>query len=87
MSHPRAVGESLNIGNSRAVITVYGLAQTVVRVLHSRSAIRFSHRDDVDVQLRVPGTAKARDLLGFEARIDLEEGVLRTAECFKQAMK
>ena len=33
MEHPRAIGESLNIGNARAVVTIYGLANTIVRVL------------------------------------------------------
>jgi len=34
---PEAVGESFNIGNARAVITILGLAQTVCRVLNSKS--------------------------------------------------
>ena len=33
MAHPNAVGESFNIGNQHAVVTIYGLANTVVRVL------------------------------------------------------
>jgi len=83
MSHPKAVGESFNIGNARAVITVYGLAQAVVRVLDSRSKILFADRHHADVELRVPSVAKARDLLGFEAKVDLEEGIAATAEFFK----
>jgi UDP-glucose 4-epimerase len=80
MVHPNAVGEAFNIGNARAVITIYGLAQTVVRVLESRSPIRFVQRHSADVELRVPSTAKAREKIGFEARVDLEEGIRRTAE-------
>src|SRR4029079_15823110 len=41
MRHPRAVGESFNIGNQRAVTTIYGLANTVIRVLGSRSTVHF----------------------------------------------
>ena len=44
MAHPRAVGESINIGNQKAVVTIYGLANTVVRVLGSKSAILFHAR-------------------------------------------
>jgi len=84
MVHPRAVGQSLNIGNARAVITIYGLAQTVVRVLGSRSPIRFVSKDYADVELRVPSVRKARELIGFEAKVDLEEGILRTAEFYRQ---
>ena len=83
MTHPRAVGESLNIGNSRAVVTIFGLAQTVVRVLGSRSAIRFTNKNYADVELRVPSVRKAKELIGFEAKVDLEEGIRRTAEYFQ----
>ncbi|MCL0079964.1 NAD-dependent epimerase/dehydratase family protein [Dehalococcoidia bacterium] len=78
--HPKAIGESFNIGNARAVVTIYGLAQTVVRVLNSRSSIRFVKKDYADVELRVPSVSKAKELLGFEAKVDLEEGIRRTAE-------
>ena len=86
MWHPKAVGESFNIGNARAVITIYGLAQTVVRVLGSKSRISFARKDYADVELRVPSVGKARELLGFEAKVDLDEGVLRTAEFYKRAI-
>lgn len=83
LHHPAAVGEALNIGNHRAVVTIYGLANTVVRVLGSRSPIVFVRKDYVDVELRIPSVSKARALIGFEARIDLEEGLLRTAEHYR----
>ena len=79
MEHPSAVGESFNIGNQRAVVTIYGLANTVIRVLGSESEIRFTRKNYADVELRVPSVEKARSLLGFEAAVDLEEGILRTA--------
>lgn len=83
MVHPNAVGEAFNIGNARAVVTVFGLAQTVVRVLGSQSRIRFTRKDYADVELRVPSVAKARERIGFEAKIDLEEGIRRTAEFYR----
>lgn len=83
MEHPNAVGHSFNIGNARAVVTIYGLANTVVRVLSSRSKIRFVRKDYADVELRVPNVEKAQQLIGFEARVDLEEGIRRTAEYFR----
>jgi len=80
LTHPNAVGESFNIGNQRAVTTIYGLASAVIRVLESRSDIVFVRRDYVDVELRVPEVRKARELLGFEAKVDLEEGIRLSAE-------
>ena len=85
MAHPRAVGESINIGNQKAVVTIYGLANTVVRVLGSTSAILFTRKDYADVELRIPSVRKARELIGFEAKIDLEEGIKRTAAFYREA--
>jgi UDP-glucose 4-epimerase len=84
MVHPKAVGESFNIGNQRAVVTIFGLANTVVRVLNSKSSVVFARKDYIDVELRVPSVRKALELLQFEAKIDLEEGIRRTAEFYKQ---
>jgi len=84
ITHPKAIGESFNIGNARAVLTIYGLAQTVVRVLGSSSPIKFTGKHYVDVELRVPSVSKARKLIGFEAKVDLEEGIQRTAEFYKK---
>jgi len=83
MVHPNAVGEAFNIGNARAVITIYGLVQTVLRVLDSKSPIHFTRKDYADVELRVPSVRKAREKIGFEAKVDLEEGIRRTAEYFR----
>jgi UDP-glucose 4-epimerase len=84
MSHPRAVGESFNIGNQKAVTTIFGLANTVVRVLGSASPIRFTRKDYADVELRVPSVRKSYDLLAFEAQVDLEEGIRRTADYYRR---
>jgi UDP-glucose 4-epimerase len=84
LCHPNAVGESFNIGNSRAITTIFGLANTVVRVLHSDSKIEYQNKEYADVELRIPSVEKAKRLLGFEARIDLEEGIRRTADWFRK---
>jgi UDP-glucose 4-epimerase len=83
MVAPAAVGESFNIGNHRTITTIYGLANTVIRVLDSSSTIRFVPRHSADIELRIPHVDKAREVLGFEARVDLEEGIQRTAEYFR----
>lgn len=79
LEHPNAVGESFNIGNARAVITVYGLAQAVCRIVGSSSRILFRDALSADIELRIPKVGKARDLIGFEAKVDLDEGLKRTA--------
>jgi UDP-glucose 4-epimerase len=37
--------------------------------------IQFVHKDYVDVELRIPNVSKARELIGFEAEVDLDEGI------------
>lgn len=80
IDEPAAVGQAFNIGNAHTAITIYGLANTIVRVLGSNSEIRFVPHPTLDVEIRIPNTTKARDLLGFEARIGLEEGIQLTAD-------
>lgn len=87
IAHPKAVGESFNIGNQRAVTTIYGLASTVIRVLESQSTISFIRRDYVDVELRVPAVRKASELIGFDAKVDLDEGILRTGAFYREQMQ
>jgi UDP-glucose 4-epimerase len=81
---PRAVGETFNIGNARAVTTIYGLAEQVIAVLNSSSRITFRPPLSADVQLRTPGVKKAEEMLGFRARVGLTEGIRRTADWIKQ---
>jgi UDP-glucose 4-epimerase len=83
LESPRALGESFNIGNPRAVTTIFGLAQAICRILDSKSKIIFKDPLSADVELRVPETQKAYELLGFRAKIDLEEGIKRTALWYK----
>ena len=80
---PRAIGESFNIGNARAVITILGLAETVLRVLKSDSQIVFDPPLSADIAIRVPSVDKANSLLGFKAKIDLATGISRTAAWIK----
>ena len=83
MEYEKAIGESFNLGNARAVITILGLAQTVCRVLNSQSKIVFEPPLSADIAIRIPSVRKAEDVLGFKAQVDLEEGILRTAEWIK----
>ena len=80
IENPKAIGESFNLGNARAVITILGLAQTVCRVLKSDSKITFSPPLSADIAMRIPNVDKTFNVLGFKAKVDLEEGILKTAE-------
>lgn len=83
IENPKAIGESFNLGNARAVITILGLAQTVCRVLKSDSKIVFEPPLSADIAMRIPNVDKTFNVLGFKAKVDLEEGILKTAEWMK----
>ena len=83
---PKAIGESFNIGNARAVITILGLAQTVCRVLDSKSKIVHEPPLSADIALRIPSVEKASEILNFKAKVDLDEGILKTANWIKSLL-
>lgn len=83
---PVAIGHSFNIGNARAVITILGLAETVLRVTRSESQIEFDPPLSADIAIRIPSVDKAQQVLGFKAKVDLEEGIRRTADYFRGQM-
>jgi UDP-glucose 4-epimerase len=78
-----AVGESFNVGNPASTVTIMGLAEKIVRLAGSDSAIVRVDRAGPDVELRVPDVAKAAQLLDFRAGVDLDEGLLRTIEWYR----
>jgi UDP-glucose 4-epimerase len=78
-----AIGHSFNLGNARAIMTTLGLAQTVCRVLDSRSKIIHRPPLSADIELRIPSVEKSEKILGFKAKVDLDEGIARTAQWFQ----
>lgn len=83
MASKDAIGEAFNIGNPRESLSVYELALNVIRLAKSNSKIIFKKvKDYPDVHLRVPNIEKAREKLGFEPKVGLEEGISRTIEWF-----
>lgn len=83
---PDAVGEDFNLGNPRNTLTIYELARRVLKITGSRSKIRFVEVNYSDIDIRVPHMEKARQLLGFEPSVDIDEGIRRTvAWCRRHA--
>jgi len=86
MEREEAIGESFNIGNPRSTITIYQLAQLIVRLTESKSPIEFVEWDFPDVELRIPDVKKAEALLGFRAQVELEQGLLDTVEWYRRKL-
>jgi dTDP-glucose 4,6-dehydratase len=72
-------GEHLpvNIGNPNHEVTMLELAETIIRVTGSPSEIVFEALPIDDPQVRRPDISRARELLGWEPEVDLEEGLRR----------
>lgn len=87
MERPQAVGHAFNIGNPRATVTIYNLAALIVRLSKSTSKLKLVKWDFPDVELRIPNIQKARELLGFEPKVDLEEGLERTIAWYSAKLK
>jgi dTDP-glucose 4,6-dehydratase len=71
-------GEHLpvNVGNPQE-FSILELAQTVIRLTSSKSEIVFEALPIDDPQVRQPDITRARQLLGWEPEIQLEEGLRR----------
>jgi UDP-glucose 4-epimerase len=83
LERPEAVGQSFNIGNPRSAVTIFDLAQRVKRLTGCPGEIRFAPLNYVDVELRIPNVGKAREELGFEARVELDEGLAQTIAWYR----
>jgi dTDP-glucose 4,6-dehydratase len=69
----------VNIGNPNE-FTLMELAKTVIDVTGSRSEIVFEALPTDDPQVRQPDIALAREVLGWEPRVSLREGLQRTID-------
>lgn len=78
-----AIGQVFNVGNPRSTVTVYELAKRIVQLCKSRSLIEFKPLNYTDVEIRVPSIDKARMVLGFDPKFDLDDGLLLTLAWYR----
>jgi len=74
--------DPVNIGNP-AEMTVLEFAREIIRLTESTSQITFRPLPEDDPKVRQPDITLARELLGWEPRVSLEEGLRRTIEYFR----
>lgn len=79
----KAVGEVFNIGNPKGTITILGLAEKIIQLANSSSPIVYVKKNYVDVELRVPRIEKAKELLGYEPKVSINEGIKKTIEWYR----
>jgi len=82
MNSPDDFYGPVNLGTPRE-FTILELAETVVRLTGSRSRIVFAPLPSDDPLQRQPDITLARDRLGWEPKVRLEDGLERTIEYFR----
>ncbi len=75
-------GEIINIGSDKE-ITIIDLARKIISLTGSNSEILFLPKRDDDPSRRAADLKKAKDLLGWEPKINLNNGLMKTIEWFK----
>jgi UDP-glucose 4-epimerase len=83
LEHEDAVGQAFNIGNPRGAVTIYDLAQRIKRLSGASGEIVFQPLHYADVELRIPNVKKAREVLGWEPAVELDEGLERTIAWYR----
>ena len=81
---PDSAGQVFNLGNPREVETTLGLARRIAAIVPG-ATIRMQDMERAEVRARVPSIDRARKMLGFEPKVDLEQGLRSTLEWFRQA--
>jgi dTDP-glucose 4,6-dehydratase len=79
------VTEPVNIGNPEE-ISVAELARTIGRLAGTTAELRFVERPVDDPTVRQPDIRRARELLGWEPQVSMEEGLKRTIEWFRDEL-
>jgi len=76
-----------NIGNPQATITVLNLAEKILQLTRSKSMIVFKKHPGAEVDLRIPDISLAKELLNYNPKVGLEQGLRKTISWFKFQMK
>jgi len=77
--------DPINIGNPREM-TVLQIAEQIIAQTGSKSRIIFRDLPEDDPKTRQPDISEAKQVLGWEPVVGLEDGLTRTIEYFKEKL-
>jgi dTDP-glucose 4,6-dehydratase len=75
--------DPVNIGNPQEM-TIEAIARSIIRMTGSQSRIVYRPLPIDDPKVRQPDITKARQLLGWEPKVPLEQGLVKTIEYFRK---
>jgi dTDP-glucose 4,6-dehydratase len=76
----------VNIGNPHEM-TVLEFAKKIIELTGSKSTIVYKPLPEDDPQVRQPDITKAKKILNWEPKVNLEEGLLKTIDYFREKVK
>jgi nucleoside-diphosphate-sugar epimerase len=75
----------LNVGNPLE-FKIIDLAKIILRLTHSKSKIKFFALPQDDPKRRCPDITKAKNILGWQPKVNLEEGLKETIDYFRKKL-
>ena len=78
--------EPVNIGNPREM-TIKQFAEEIIRITGARSTIDYKALPVDDPKVRQPDISRAKKVLGWEPKVQFDEGIKKTIEYFRNALK
>jgi dTDP-glucose 4,6-dehydratase len=75
------LNEPTNLGNPEE-ISILELGRKIIEITRSRSEIVYEPLPEDDPKVRRPDIARAREILGWNPRVDLGEGLTKTIQSF-----
>jgi len=86
LAQSESAGQVFNIGNPREVETTRGLAERVARLMPGVTLVT-QPVERAEVGVRIPCIDKARKVLGYEPKVNLDEGLRLTLAWYKETMR
>src|ERR1043166_7889145 len=78
--------EPVNIGNPREM-TIKQFGEEILRITGAKSTIEYKPLPEDDPEVRQPDISRARKILGWEPKVEFDEGIKKTIEYFRNAPK
>src|SRR5438874_11751160 len=78
--------EPVNLGNPREM-TIKQFADEIIRLIGTKSTIEYKPLPVDDPKVRQPDISRAKEILGWEPKVQFEQGIKKTIEYFKDSLK
>ncbi len=78
--------EPVNIGNPREM-TIKQFAEEIIRITEAKSGIEYRPLPVDDPKVRQPDISRAKKVLGWEPKVNFDEGIRKTIDYFRQTLK